>query len=208
METLEDKIKRFLAVSSGYGDGDGSGSGSGYGDGDGSGDGSGDGDGDGSGDGDGLMKFNGQNVYIIDNVQTIIYSIHGNLAQGAIVQTDMNIRPCYIAREGDCFAHGDTARQTMRDAHAKYMQDMPEEERIEQFIKAHPGYLELYPATDLFDWHNVLTGSCRMGREQFCRENNIDVEKDSFTVEEFIKLTANSYGGKIIKKLKDSYPTS
>lgn len=44
-----------------------------------------------------------------------------------------------------------------------------------------------------------------MGREQFCRENNIDVEKDSFTVEEFVKLTANSYGGEIIRQLKESY---
>ena len=47
-----------------------------------------------------------------------------------------------------------------------------------------------------------------MGREQFCRENNINVEKDSFTVEGFIKLTANRYGGEIVKKLKYSYPTS
>lgn len=77
-----------------------------------------------------------------------------------------------------------------------------------EFIKAHPQYLELYPAIDLFEWHNTLTGSCKLGREQFCRENNIDIEKDSFTIEEFIKLTANSYGGEIIKKLKDSYPTS
>ena len=154
------------------------------------------------------MKFNGYDVYMIDGVQTIIYSIHGNLAKGAILQTNLTLKPCYIAKEGDCFAHGDTARKAMQDAHAKYMRDMPEEERIEEFVKAHPKYLELYPATDLFDWHNVLTGSCRMGREQFCLENNIDVEKDSFTVEEFIKLTANSYGGGIIKKLINSYPTS
>lgn len=156
----------------------------------------------------GIKKFNGCNVYIIDGVQTIIYSIHGNVARGAILQTNLTLKPCYIAKEEDCFAHGDTARQAMLDAHAKYMQDMTEEERIEEFVKAHPDYLELYPAVDLFKWHNILTGSCRMGREQFCRENSIDVEKDSFTVEDFIKLTANSYGGEIIKKLKDSYPTS
>ena len=246
MEAINDKIKRFLAVSSGYGsgygygdgsgsgdgdgygygDGDGYGSGSGYGDGygygsgygSGSGDGDGDGDGYGSGDGDGygsgsgygdgIKKFNGYDVYMIDNVSTIIYRIHGNIAQGAIVQKDMTLKPCYIAKEGDYFAHGDTARQAMQDAHAKYMQNMPAEERIEEFMKAHPKYLELYPATDLFEWHNILTGSCRMGREQFCRENNIDIEKDSFTVEDFVKLTANSYGGETIKKLKDSYPTS
>ena len=184
MEAINDKIKRFLTVSYGYGDG----CGSGY--------------------GDGIKKFNGHDVYIIDSVQTIIYSIHGNVARGAILRQDLTLKPCYIAREENYFAHGDTARKAMQDAHAKHMQDMPEKERIEEFVKAHPEYLELYPATDLFEWHNILTGSCRMGREQFCRENSIDVEKDSFTVEEFIKLTADSYGGEIIKKLKGSYPTS
>ena len=142
---------------------------------------------------------------MIDNVSTIIYHIRGNIAQGAILQKDMTLKPCYIAREGDYFAHGDTARQAMQDAHAKYMQNIPEEERIEEFVKAHPQYLELYPATDLFDWHNTLTGSCRMGREQFCKEYNIDIEKDSFTIEQFINLTCKSYGGSIILKLKDEY---
>lgn len=117
----------------------------------------------------------------------------------------MTLKPCYIAKEGDYFAHGDTARQAMQDAHAKYIQNMLKEKRIEAFVKAHPNYLELYPVIDLFDWHNILTGSCRFGREQFCRENNIDIEKDSFTVEEFIKLTATSYGGEIIRELKNSY---
>ena len=188
METLDDKIKRFLTIGDGYGSGDGYGDGSGY--------------------GYELTQINGYKVYIIDDVPTVIYSIRGNLAKGAILKKDITLKPCYIAREGDSFAHGVTAREAMRDAHAKYMLNMLEEERIDEFIKAHPQYLELYPAIDLFEWHNTLTGSCRLGRAQFCRENNIDIEKDSFTIEEFIKLTANSYGGEIIKKLKDSYPTS
>ena len=48
---MEEQIRKFLSIYSGYGYGDGSGDGSGYGDG--SGDGSGDGDGDGYGDGSG-----------------------------------------------------------------------------------------------------------------------------------------------------------
>ena len=40
-----------------------------------------------------------------------------------------------------------------------------------------------------------------MGREQFVKDNNIDVDKDMFTVEEFVKLTQNSYGGDIVKRL-------
>ena len=50
---MEEQIRKFLSIYSGYGYGDGSGSGSGYGYGDGDGSGSGYGDGDGSGSGSG-----------------------------------------------------------------------------------------------------------------------------------------------------------
>lgn len=65
METI--KIKEFLAARSGsgygYGSGYGSGSGSGYGDGDDS--------------GDGIKKYGGEDVHMIDGVQTIITSVKG-----------------------------------------------------------------------------------------------------------------------------------
>lgn len=34
---------------------------------------------------------------------------------------------------------------------------------------------------------------------------NINIDKDKFTVAEFIELTENDYGGEIIKKLKEFY---
>ena len=142
---------------------------------------------------------------MIDGVATIIYNIRGNITKGAIFQKDMTLKPCYIAKEGDCFAHGYTIKAAVRDAHSKYMQNMPTENRIAMFIDAHPDYYELYSAQDLFEWHNALTGSCRFGREQFCKENGIDVDRDSFTIEQFVNLTCKSYGGSIILKLKDKY---
>ena len=241
METLDDKIKRFLKISSGsgygsgsgsgdgygsgygdgygsgygygygygsgYGYGYGSGSGSGYGDGsgDGYGSGYGSGSGDGSGDGSGLKTLNGHKVYMIDGVTTLIYGVHGNMATGVIVQRDLTLKPCYIAKVGNCFAHGDTIKDAVADAHSKYIQDLPEEERLQSFVDAHPSLEEKYPAKDLFEWHNTLTGSCRMGRENFCNERGIDIEEDSFTIEEFVELTKDSYGGDIIKQILKTY---
>ena len=49
-----------------------------------------------------------------------------------------------------------------------------------------------------------LTGSCLMGREQFARKHEVDLEA-SMTVREFIKLTENAYGGSTIRKLKEFY---
>ena len=211
METLDDKIKKFLDIGYGYGDGDGSGDGSGYGSGDGYGSGSGYGDGSGYGYGygygygDGFKVFNGHKVYRIDGVATVIYSVHGNIARGATIRGDMNLEPCYIAKEGNCFAHGETAHQATMDAYGKYVQNMPEEDRIRAFVDAHPSLKERYPASDLFEWHNTLTGSCRMGRENFCKERGINIEEDSFTIEEFVELTKDSYGGDTIEHLLLEY---
>lgn len=44
-----------------------------------------------------------------------------------------------------------------------------------------------------------------MGRENFCKERGIDIEEDSFTIEEFVELTKDSYGGDIIKQILEAY---
>ena len=232
METLETKIKNFLNLSSGSGSGYGSGSGSGYGygsgsgsgdgygsgygdgygsgygDGDGSGSGYGDGYGsgygDGYGDGDGVKEVNGDTVYIVDDVPTIIKSVRDNIAQGFILQRDLTLKPCYIVKEQNMFAHGDTLHDAFTALQEKLYDDSTEEERIEAFRKKFPEYDTLYPNRDLFAYHHVLTGSCRMGRESFCKDKGIDLD-GSTTVREFIELTKDSYGGDVICKLPEVY---
>ena len=83
----------------------------------------------------------------------------------------------------------------------KLFEDMPEDERIRLFVESHEDG-KAYPNQDFFEWHNKLTGSCLMGREQFAREHEVDLEA-SMTVREFIKLTENAYGGSTIRKLKE-----
>ena len=202
----------------GYGDGSGSGSGygSGYGYGDGYGDGSGDGygygdgygdgygSGSGSGYGYGVKTYNGQKVYIIDGLETIIESIKANYSKGFILNKDLTLKPCYIAKTGDCFAHGGTLKDAVRDATKKYTHTLPVEERIKSFTQQFKKGTK-YRAEEFFNWHNTLTGSCEFGRKQFCFDNVINVSTDKLTVEEFIKLTKNSYGKDIILQLEKEY---
>ena len=230
METLEDRIKAFLSSGDGYGDGDGdgygdgSGDGSGYGSGDGSGDGYGDGDGygygygdgdgygygygygygDGYGSGENVKEVNGDTVYIVDNVPTIFKSVRDNIAQGFILQRDLTLKPCYIVKEQNKFAHGDTLHDAFTALQEKLYDDSTEEERIEAFRKKFPEYDTPYLNRDLFAYHHVLTGSCRMGRESFCQDKGIDLD-GSTTVREFVELTKVSYGGYIIRKLPEAY---
>ena len=229
METI-DKIKAFLKVDDypcgygcgngygygdgcGYGYGDGCGCGNGYGYGDGFGDGYGYGDGFGDGDGygygfgnyDGNIKsLNGQPVYIIDETQTIITQVVGQYAKGFILGSDLTMTPCYIAKCGNYFAHGETIREALEDAVSKYEQDLPTEERIANFNSTFPDNDKPVKVSLLYVWHNRLTGSCAMGRQVFAKEHGIDISADSMTVSEFVRLTENSYGGDVIKLLKQS----
>jgi len=211
MESLDQKIERFLAVSYGYGsgsgDGDGYGSGSGSGYGDGSGDGDGDGYGYGSGDGSGYgdwKAYAGRRIYYIDGLPTLIDSVRGTYARGFIVGKDLVLRPCYIARHGDFFAHGDTLHEAESDAIDKWRQNRPLEERLADFVKTHYNPGTEYPVWDLQEWHHTLTGSCEMGRREFIKGLGL-TDDDTLTVYRFIELTQDAYGGDVIRQLAEAY---
>ena len=194
-----------------YGDGYDSGYGSGrdygrdYGGGCGSGSGGGYGSGCGYGYDDGVVSFCGQKVYQIDDVPTLIDHVHGNAAKGRILRDDLSTEACYIAKQGSLFAHGKTLRAAMDALLEKLFEDMPEEERIAEFVKAHE-WGKQYPSADYYDWHHRLTGSCDMGRSEFAKRHGYSLTDDELlTVEEFIKLTENSYGGSVIRRLREAY---
>ena len=205
MEMLEEKIKKFLAVDvgSGYGDGDGDGSCNVYGKGSGGGC-SGNGDGDGDGSGDGIKEINGKEIYMVDDIPTIFKSIRNNIAKGFIVKSDLQFEPCYIVKENNQFAHGDTLKDAFMSLQEKLYDDRTVEERIEAFKKQFPEYDVKYDNRDLFVYHHVLTGSCRKGREAFMSNKGVSLD-DKTSVREFVKLTQDAYGGDIIKKLPEAY---
>lgn len=191
----------------GIGDGFGSGSGDGYAFGDcyGSGYGSGYGDYDGSGFGDcygsNLKSINGKKIYMIDGIAITISHIHGNIAKGTIVNRDLTETPCYIVKEGKYFAHGKTLAEANAGLQDKLFYKMSVEKRIAAFWACHKKGIK-YPTKDFFEWHHKLTRSCLMGRQQFAKDHGVDLEGE-MTVEEFIELTKNSFGGDIIKRLED-----
>ena len=192
---MEEIIDLFLSVSYSSGSGDGSGSGSGDGDGDGY------GDGYGSGSGSGIKSLNGQKIYEIDGVQTIISSVRGNVAKGFILQNDLTLTPCFVVKESNKFAHGETLHEAFESLQEKLYDNSTEEERISKFKEHFTDFNKKYKAKDLFTWHHILTGSCKAGRMSFCRDHGIDIDNDEYTVYEFISITKDAYGGSIISKL-------
>ena len=176
---MEEQIKKFLSVSYGYGYGDG------YG----------------YGYGDGVKMFNGDTVYMIDGVPTIIKAIHDNIAKGFILNSDFTLEETFVVKGNNQFAHGKTLHEAVESLQEKLYDDSTEEERLEAFKEHFKDFSQTYSAKELFHWHHVLTGSCKQGREAFCQSHGIDLEKDFFTIDQFVRLTKDSYRGETIVKL-------
>ena len=182
-------IFRFLAYGYGSGDGSGYGDDSGYG----------------YGYGDGIKTFSGERVHRIDGVDTLIDSIHGNIAKCRILRKDLSTTNCYVAKVGNFFGHGYTIHNAVRAAQDKYNENRPLSERIADFIAKHPTLDSVCKNSELFEAHHTLTGSCLMGRREFARDHEIDVENGSMTVAEFIELTKDSYGSNAVRQLHKAY---
>ena len=182
MEAVSEKVKRFLFVD------DGSGYGRGYGD--------------GRGYGYDVTSYCGMPVYMIDGVATIIRSVCQGYAKGYILQGDLTLTPCYVAKGGGHFAHGDTLAGAVEALRDKLFEEMDEDERIAAFWECHERGVK-YPAADLYEWHHKLTGSCEAGRKAFARDHGVDLESDTYTVEEFVAMCNDSYGDDVIRRLME-----
>ena len=188
-------LKEFLSYGSGYGDGDGDGYGYGSGSGDGYGYGSG------SGYGYGIKSINGCPVCLIDNIYTVVYQLHGDIAKGAILNKDLSLEPCYVVKRDGVFAHGGTLHEAQEALISKLFDTLPEAERIEAFCNEFKNFDAVYPVRTFFEWHHRLTGSCEAGRRAFAKDHALDIENGTMSVWEFLNLTKDAYGGSTIRKV-------
>jgi hypothetical protein len=191
----------------GYGDGDGSGSGYGYGSGSGSGDGDGSGYGYGDGDGSGLKikTFHGEPVYYIDGIPCTFARVHSSLSfakVNVINKIDLTAEPQYVVKYNGVFAHGLTIKQAKIEAENKYYSSLDTESTIAAFRETFKKGKK-YAAQLFYDWHSRLTGSCTPGKDLFVKQHNIDLDAE-MTVEQFISITKDAYGGNVIRQLLES----
>lgn len=113
-----------------------------------------------------------------------------DLYKGEVVNLDLYNRSVYKESQALTEPHHNSQR---------LWDDLDIEEKIEMFNKKF-NRVEKYSGEEFYKWHHILTGSCTAGRDNFVRQNNLDLKK-LYTVDEFIKITKDSYGGNIIKKL-------
>ena len=100
-------------------------------------------------------------------------------------------------------SHGKTLQKARTALEEKIYDNLDVDEAIKEFRKKFNN-TDKYRGTEFYTWHRILTKSCEMGRDNFVKNHNIDLENE-FTVKEFIKICENDFGGKIIKQLKEFY---
>lgn len=153
-----------------------------------------------------VMFVNGYPAVRIDGILTACRFLFANYLKGFSVS--LTASDCFVAKsdtDKPVFAHGRDIRSAHRSLLAKLIGGKDIKERINDFVKSHPSWSEKYSASDLFEWHFLLTGSCKFGRDAFCKANHIDMEKDSFTVGEFVDMVRGNYGWEVIKLIPGHY---
>jgi hypothetical protein len=133
-------------------------------------------------------------------MSTVIEKVHGNVVKGFTINSDLTIRPCFICKGENEFAHGATFAEAQKALQDKIFKSMDTEDKIAAFLKEFKPDVK-YPARSFYEWHHKLTGSCEFGRNSFVKNNGIDLENGMYTVQEFIEYTKNYFGGDIIRQI-------
>ena len=132
---------------------------------------------------------------------TIIEKVHGNVAKGFTINSDLTTRECFICKGENKFAHGESFADAQKALQDKIFESMDTDEKIEMFLKEFQLDVK-YPAKSFYEWHHKLTGSCEFGRNSFIKNHGIDLENGMYTVKEFIEITKNDFGGEIIRQIE------
>ena len=175
MELLEEKIKEFLKIEISYGYGDGS----------------------------GYKKINGHTIYQIDSINTLITSVHKNIAKGFIFKRNLTLTPTYVVKGSNKFAHGGTLKEAFEALEAKIYEDLDHDEAIRLF-KEKFNNKDSYSGHDFFKWHHIVTGSCLQGRNEFISDGGYSLD-DKYTVKQFLQIVKGAYGWYMLKELEEDY---
>ena len=106
--------------------------------------------------------------------------------------------------EGNLSAHGASLKECLDALTQKKLKLLDFDKKKAEFVKQFPRLDLEYPAKDLYEWHHVLTGSCKAGRDNFMASNGFDIN-GKYTLNTFFNTTVSAYGGEKIKQIRDMY---
>lgn len=154
-----------------------------------------------------LVSYCGKAVYHLEGIPCILYVVVGNAAYGAVIMQDMTLRKGIIAKYGSSFAfaeHAKDAYQLAKELSIKKGWEHYEKDPQAFMLANYPDPDAPIDRRQLFELHNVLTGSCISGREEYIKDNNISVE-GTMTLREFFELCKYTYGRDTLVKIAAAY---
>ncbi|MFD2402968.1 hypothetical protein [Novosphingobium soli] len=113
--------------------------------------------------------------------ETTIYSA-AYFAGGEIA----DLKPCYVAHQGEHFAHGATIEQAMRDVRFKAMEHDFDEEELVAEIKER--------GTVLIEDFRLITGACEEGTRQGMADAGLDRDADELPLATVLSSAFGHYG--------------
>lgn len=151
-----------------------------------------------------VLTYNGEPVYVVDGIPCVFKTVHDVWAKVDVInRKDFTARTAFIGKCKGFFAHGETLRKALQDAKAKYFRNIDFESKKEELKRLFSRSADKkLPVSILYEWHGILTGSCRFGRDEFMRTHALK-DDDRLTLNEFVDLTAAHFGGDKIQKLTE-----
>lgn len=149
-----------------------------------------------------ILTYNGEPVYVVDGIPCVFKTVHDVWAKVDVInKTDFTTWTAFIGKCKGFFAHGETLRKALQDAKEKYYRNIDFETKKEELKALFSCSADKkLPVSTLYEWHGMLTGSCRFGRDEFMRTHAFK-DDDRLTLKEFVNLTAAHFGGEKIKEL-------
>ncbi|RXR28920.1 hypothetical protein [Sphingobium fluviale] len=97
-----------------------------------------------------------------------------------------DLKACYVAAQGEYFAHGDTVEQAMRDVRFKMMEhDFDEEELVKEIKERGTVHINDF---------RLITGACESGTRQGMAEAGLPSDADALPLETVLNAVFGSYG--------------
>jgi len=126
----------------------------------------------------------------VDGIFTEVVNKRGNVYK---VKKLNQTKEFYLITDGNGkFSHGDTLKEAKEDLIYKISSNLDKSKYKNLTLQSKLTFEEGIEA------YRVITGACSFGVKDFVTTNK--VKKTSYTVEEIIKLTSNSYGGSTFKE--------
>ena len=126
----------------------------------------------------------------VDGMFTEVVNKRGNVYK---VKKLNQTKEFYLVTDGNGkFSHGDTLEEAKEDLIYKINSNLDKSKYKDLTLQSKLTFEEGIEA------YRVITGACYFGVKDFVTTNKI--KKTSYTVEEIIKLTSNSYGGSTFKE--------